>query len=896
MQATATPTQLARTLTLALHIVKELSTVRIQRSRAALSTAAPELFAVLQDAYFGRTQAWEQRLAQDRAPDDNVIRSMDTSEQLLKILRRLIVSSFREPTKNVDVAQFWDHSAAQTHRLVSLLQQARGGPYFMLTGLHLVQLAKFHVSMANEHPLAFATFTSTPDLVRMYWAAAKPMRDMHFSAASDDDEDYHTVYDSFCLRALLLLRASFRISYSTGSSLKFMAVKSNDDGKAAKEKLKSQLLTGDLVREIFEVLIQKFFIWGPTDLEEWAEEPEEWEFKEEGEEDAYERSVRPCAERLFLDIVLQYKDEVVQPLMQQCSNISRDWNPLQKEAILSAVGIAAAMLHGRFDFDGFLKDTIVPELQSQGEFANVVRRRIAITLAQWANVDISPESRTLIYQIFEHLLDTSVPANDLAVRVSAVKQLHEVTNVWNFRPDDFSKFATPILGRLISMISEVQLPESKMALLQTLSDIVENMDLRVGPFADQIVSLLPALWDESGSQHLMKQAIVNVFVRLVASLKGNSVPLHSLVIPIVHSTLEPGSEAQLYLLEECLELLREMLVQAPEPTMELQNLAPLVMPVLEMERSFIEKALEIVYLYLMLSPEYMLRDDMRIELLRRSEDLLTSSQGVNLDLTMKNLSIMVQSAEQLQGEQGVQAITHDLHAIGIIEKALNKLTGNWAARQAARPGQEEDYGLPADHRNVTGYLCLFSRVVLGHAPSFLEAVGSWCNSKGQDREETLKRLLEEWFGHMDSVGDPSKTKLMCMALTKLSAIGQSFMLAKLQDLMTMWTSMVVELRTDENDNSTEYVDGFTAQAHVRLTSLYSCMIRTGQLEADEASIKIQNAFAMRDPVFRVPVGDFIKHSVRQAIENCGGERIFQDEWLVNVDKHVVEAFRDLGIV
>jgi hypothetical protein len=42
--------------------------------------------------------------------------------------------------------------------------------------------------------------------------------------------------------------------------------------------------------------------------------------------------------------------------------------------------------------------------------------------------------------------------------------------------------------------------------------------------------------------------------------------------------------------------------------------------------------------------------------------------------------------------------------------------------------------------------------------------------------------------------------------------------------------------------------------------------------------------------------DVVKYAVGVAVEKCGGAERFQSEWLVNVDKEIVEQFGRLGIV
>lgn len=51
-----------------------------------------------------------------------------------------------------------------------------------------------------------------------------------------------------------------------------------------------------------------------------------------------------------------------------------------------------------------------------------------------------------------------------------------------------------------------------------------------------------------------------------------------------------------------------------------------------------------------------------------------------------------------------------------------------------------------------------------------------------------------------------------------------------------------------------------------------------------------------DPIHTENLITFIRKRLQQAITVSGGEQNFQDEWLVNVDKDVIKAFGQLGIV
>ena len=151
---------------------------------------------------------------------------------------------------------------------------------------------------------------------------------------------------------------------------------------------------------------------------------------------------------------------------------------LRKDSVYAAIGLTAPVLEGRFDFDAFLRSTLVTEVQRQEPGTNILRRRIAIVLGQWLPVKEGLD-RPLVYQIFQHLLDKSDPSNDQVVRVTAGRQLHAILDPFEFTPEPFAPFAPMIIGRLIHLTGEVDLTETKLALLNTLSLIVIKMEKEV---------------------------------------------------------------------------------------------------------------------------------------------------------------------------------------------------------------------------------------------------------------------------------------------------------------------------------------------------------------------------------------------------------------------------------
>lgn len=136
------------------------------------------------------------------------------------------------------------------------------------------------------------------------------------------------------------------------------------------------------------------------------------------------------------------------------------------------------MLEQHLDFATFLNSTLIPEIQVQQPGYNILRRRIAILLGQWLTIKEGLD-RPLVYQIFQYLLDKDDKLNDQVVRVTAGRQLKNVIDPFEFTAEAFMPYAPGILARIMAMIEEVELSETKMALLNTVSVVVIKMEHHV---------------------------------------------------------------------------------------------------------------------------------------------------------------------------------------------------------------------------------------------------------------------------------------------------------------------------------------------------------------------------------------------------------------------------------
>ena len=88
---------------------------------------------------------------------------------------------------------------------------------------------------------------------------------------------------------------------------------------------------------------------------------------------------------------------------------------------------------------------------------------------------------------------------------------------------------------------------------------------QIAAFADQIVTLLGPLWEDSGDATLQNQRVLCTLSALIASLKAKSPKYYTVIIPLIDKSvgfkgfLRPGME------EEALELWLVVLEEAPAP-------------------------------------------------------------------------------------------------------------------------------------------------------------------------------------------------------------------------------------------------------------------------------------------------------------------------------------------
>ncbi|KAJ5403372.1 hypothetical protein N7509_003243 [Penicillium cosmopolitanum] len=871
-QPGASPLQLPRTLLILLQVIKELSTARIQRTRTHLASVTPEIFQVVGKIYMDKVNQWAGILEHGGSDEGALLEITKQSLISLKVLRRLMISGFEHPGRDQDVQHFWEVTNEHLSKFLAFVDHPGRLPESVHTMVekHVLQLSKLHVEMARNKPASFALFSNSIALVNAYWAFVVKLSPNYVNLGSDAEADGQSLPEKTALRALLLIRACSKMAFNPAQTFKYQTPEDKAERKDSVDKIKSQLFTQEFVVSVMELIVTHLFRLRNVDFQEWEEDPESWE-KREVDADAWEYSVHSCSEKLFLDLVTHFKDWLISPLLNvfQSFATTENKNVMLKESLYSAIGLAAASLEQHLDINAFLQNTMIPEVQIQEQEYRLLRRRIALVLGQWVPIKFADMNMESVYQIFQHLLNKDDPLNDLVVRITAGRQLCNILDTFDFKVETFLPFAQPILASLMSLMQEVELSDTKMALLESVRVIVVKMEQHVVMLSDSILSPLPQEWEKSGEEHLLKQAILTLLTSLIHSMNQESVRYHPMILPLIQSSIDTGSETYIYLMDEALELWAAVMMQTPSPpSPEILSLFPALFPILEDGADSVAQALEIVESYVLLSPQTLLSDDIRSKLLYCLHGLLEPMTKQRSGVIPRLVERLIRGVETVDGgsETAYNAIAQSLLETNMLQSLLKGLYSAHEASQTTGPNRKRS---DVDGKVETEYFSAIARLALANPTLFASAATA---ATYQAEEELFTWLLTEWFFHYDNIASASQKKLHF-----------------LQDYLTVWNAIVVELAEGGTDENADYLVCWNAPA--------------GSETAQPESSGVENAEDRRrrewndsDATHRFPIRDFVRHRLHEVIAACGGAQRFQEEWLVNVDSDVVSAFGGLGLI
>jgi hypothetical protein len=278
------PLHLRRSLAILLQIVKELATARLRISQTRLQSVTPELVLLLGHIYTEKVRFWLEFLGGNGDDEGGAMNAMENSLITLKILRRLLLSGYEYPHHDKEVQDIWAQSQVQFGQFLDLISREPAvvvSPAKDIIEKHMLQLAKFHSSMANLHPASFALLPNSLELARAYWglvakfgdtyASSKPEFDGKELSRDNDMKEEVSTIEKLSLRGMLILRHCVKMVFSPSHSFKYRTAEIKEEQGQAVKIIKIQLLTDDLVCQIADTIVTKFFVFRQVDLNAWEE-------------------------------------------------------------------------------------------------------------------------------------------------------------------------------------------------------------------------------------------------------------------------------------------------------------------------------------------------------------------------------------------------------------------------------------------------------------------------------------------------------------------------------------------------------------------------------------------------------------------------------------------------
>ncbi|KAI0837537.1 ARM repeat-containing protein [Hypoxylon sp. FL0890] len=884
--------QLSGALMLLLRIVKELGTARLRKSQTTLQSITPELVHVLCEIYDARTSEWIAFLTDPRVDVDYEgpeLLAMENSLDTIKILRRLLLVGYEDPHKDNTVQQVWTVSQTHFAQFLSYINSdsEKIVCYHDFLGKHLMQFAKLHIEMSLDHPASFASLPNSFDLVRAYWDLTANFAEVYNKSDGIRQESFDgsktktegPLMERLALKGLLLLRSCMAMVYHPKQSIRYRSKSIVQEQGQAIRTLKKDLLKDELILQIANVLITRLFIFRKADLDAWEEDPQEWEQQEEAHGAAYEWEVRPCAEKLFLDLLINYKRLLLEPLLSYFSTIQNpETDIITREAIYTAMGLAAPLVNEKFDFGSVLKTTIVADAQRTGPSCQVLRRRISILLSEWVPVNASKEMLPLVYEIFRHFLNPNDPNNDIVVRITTARLFKVLFDEFGFEGQMFTPFASDVLTQFISLLQEVEVDEAKLAILESTRMLIQRMETHVSQFGDMVMNAIPGIWQSAGELGLMmKQSVLAIIQSLVMSMRTESQRYQPMILPLIAEASQENTELSIYLIEEALELWSNVLHQSQPPlSPELLGLGDTVLKLLANqssgEHTFILTS--ILGCYVLLAPEKMLEDKYRAPTLTSLWSSIGSQNHELVSISARYIDILIRLAHELGGTHGLRIVVGDMMTTGIIPKMLDDIHDHFEAGQTTGPKKREPR---VNSRTLIEYFTILSRIAVMDPTMYIEMLAT-----PGPLGEIWKWLSAEWFAAFDAMADHNKQKLNLLALTRFLELPQpmqDYVLLRLQDYFSMWTSVMLRIVGDSSPD-----------AGVDLLVLTS---EPEPTEWDTPKDVIERALFSKDPVKTVQSLEFVRERLDSLVNRVGGPQIFQEKWGVNVDKEILSGIEAL---
>ncbi|KAF3786559.1 Importin-11 [Nymphaea thermarum] len=555
------------------------------------------------------------------------------------------------------------------------------------------------------------------------------------------------------------------------------------------------VLTGDRIVFLCNILVRRYFLLSANDLEEWNRDPEVFHH----EQDLMQTTdkLRPCAEALFIiffenhaGVLGPFVVSILHEAMSGCSSTGSEITPalLLKEAAYGSAGYTYYELSKYLNFKAWYEGALALELSNNHPNQRIIHRKVAWILGKWVS-EIKDGLRKPVSYALMNLLQ----GGDLAVKLAAVRALYcliEDDNFYELDPSDYF----PICWKLcFKLFEDVQIFESKVAVLNLISLIIERLGDRVIPFANELAIFFRKLWDESAGESLLQVQLLVALKNLIVSLGPRSPMCYSVVLPILRFGIDIANPDELSFLEDSVLLWEATLTQAPSMVPQLLDLFPYLVAIMERSFDHLQVAMNITECYLVLGG---------LEFLNvHAENLVKLLHGTVNNVSDKGMPPVLQTIETL-----IKCFPKD--APPLINSVLQNLT--LMCLSGADDSNPSKAAVKASAGSILARIMVVNTNYLVHLvsePSFstiLQQVGVSLD------QNILLSLVDVWLEKVDNIPFIQR-KTCALALAVSLKFRETQILEKLEQIVSVCTSVIVDDDEAKDESSFAEADSIGAQ-------------------------------------------------------------------------------------
>ncbi|BBN14841.1 importin-11 [Marchantia polymorpha subsp. ruderalis] len=775
--------------------LKELSTKRLAADQRNFAEITSQLFDYTWHHWFADMQLILQGFSLVLAspdsglqPDQGKALSLTCERWLLcsKVLRRMLLFGFQSDAKSVqEVAPVKQVSPAFLQAAQSLLQYRAVPPIREFVEKACLRLMKTLVEVQSTHPFSFSNKAVLP-----------PVLDFCYVQVTEQSGG-STMFEHFLIKCMIFIQsviqcASYR-SHKAGrvvgaSTPSLEEAKGNLAGQA--EEILQSLLDKQRLVVLSEILVRRYFVLTGDDLEEWAQEPEA--FHHEQEMVQWREKLRPCAESLYLALFERHREMLAPLVVEMLKQASDNCPPaapdadmqitpalLLKEAVYNAVGVANYDLYDYIDFKSWYDSCLAQELHNRHPNGRILRRRVAWLVGQWVS-KIKDEMRRPIYSALLGLLGD----NDLAVKLAACRSLHNLIDDVHFYEEEFVEFVPTCLQFLFEFMGTAQEFDSKLQIFNLVSLIIERLGEKVLPCVEKIMSFLPQVWQASEGQSLLRIQVILALQRLLMALGPQSPMCYELLFPILQYSTDVNQPDELNMLEDGMQLWQTTLRHAPVMVPQLQGLFPHLVAVMEKSFDHLQVAMNIIESYVLLGGADFLR--------HHAAGVVKILDSVVGNVNEKGMMCTLPVVDTL-----IQCFPGDAPAI--LEAVLQKLVV-----------------LVVNGRNDSDIVrassgAILARILVQNSGFFAQftsqqslAVALQQSGVTSTDQSALFLFFDAWLDKIDSLTTLGKRKVCALALCVLLTLREPQILDRLEQILSVCTSVLHETEEEKNGNPSNY--------------------------------------------------------------------------------------------